>query len=155
MFHVEHHGCEAQLGEAVGSLGACDQNLRAIVSQAPQNQLLVRPVQLRGQVVQGDDRPIAAGLRLMFCLGQQRRQCGQLGLATGQGFAARNPGVIDALVGAVRTHRCEPGGQVPIAGQQQGISQRQLLPAPARHEAQHGLPALGQQGTAGGAQEHL
>src|SRR5690606_40859557 len=47
------------------------------------------------------------------------------------------------------------GGQIAVAGQQQGIRQRQLFPPPAGHEAQHGLSRLWQQRAASSRQERL
>ena len=72
----------------------------------------------------------------MFCLRKKDRQCGELGLTARKRFAACEHRIVDPPVGTMRPDRGMPVSQVPIAGDQQGIGERQLLARPAGLECE-------------------
>jgi hypothetical protein len=122
LFHVEQGIWGRYSACPCRWLGSGDQYLRPILLQPAQDQALVAAIQLRGEVVQRHDRPLAALPGLVLGLGQQGRQGSQLGLSARQRLPARDPGMLDPPVGAMRADRGEAGGQVAVAGQQQGLT---------------------------------
>ena len=124
LFHVEPCGRQLAPCSAAGCLGAGNEHLGAAGLQPGQHPGLVAAIQLRGQVVEGDDRPFATQARMQSGLGQQDGQGCQLGLPARQRLAAREGGIPDAPVGPMRAGRSEADGAVAIACQQQCIAQR-------------------------------
>ncbi|KAG1081896.1 hypothetical protein G6F40_015328 [Rhizopus arrhizus] len=81
MFHVEP-GDVGQILQCRRGFGGGNEDLRRAIKQALQHTRLVGAVQLRGQVVECDHRPLAALFRIVLGLRQQARQRRQLGLTT-------------------------------------------------------------------------
>ena len=97
-------------------------------------------VQLRGQVVQADDRPIAAAGGKVARLAQDAGQRCQLFLAAGQRLPARQAGELDAPVRPVRTEAGVALGDVPLPAEQQRVGQAEFRRASSPGESP-GLPA--------------
>ncbi len=81
MFHVEP-GDVGQLQQRRRGFGSGDEDLRRPTEQALQNPRLVSAIQLGGQIVERDHRPLATLFRVFLGLRQRAGQCGQLGLTT-------------------------------------------------------------------------
>ncbi|MNO00375.1 hypothetical protein D3C81_2202500 [compost metagenome] len=80
MFHVEP-GDVAQGLQGRRRFCCGDEDLRRRRQQAVQYPGLMGSIQLRGQVVQRDDGPLAALLSVILRLSQQTGEGGELGLA--------------------------------------------------------------------------
>ena len=102
LFHVEP--CRRRVGalQCRRRFGAGNEHLGAAGLQAGQYPRLMAAIQLRGQVVEGDDRPFPAQTRVQLGLGQQDGQGGQLGLPARQRLAPGKGGIPDAPVGPMR-----------------------------------------------------